>query len=153
MGKTVIRYELNLILLLSLASWITTGVVWAVGKPAAGDGSQKCYTALNSVAISYCTEAIESGQLSGKALGFAFYRRANAYNEIGERDRAIADYNQAIRINPNHAGSFSNRGVAHARPGALPCSRAVVRQRSSRRARNSPRRRSIAWYVNSRAKR
>ena len=117
MGKTVIRYELNLILLLSLASWITTGAVWAVGKPAAGDGSQKCYTALNSVAISYCTEAIESGQLSGKALGFVFYRRANAYNEIGERDRAIADYNQAIRINPNHAGSFSNRGVAHARKG------------------------------------
>jgi tetratricopeptide (TPR) repeat protein len=113
----MLRFELHLILLLTLASWTSSGVVWAVGKPAAVGGGQRCYTAASSAAITYCTEAIESGQLSGKALGFAFYRRANAYNEVGEPDRAIADYNQAIRINPNHAGSFSNRGVAHTRKG------------------------------------
>ena len=111
----MLRYELSLILLLSLASRIPSGVVWAVSKPAPGEASQKCYTVGNSAVISYCTEAIDTGQLSGKALGFAFYRRANAYSEIGEQDRAIADYDQAIRINPNHAASFANRGVAHAR--------------------------------------
>jgi tetratricopeptide (TPR) repeat protein len=92
--------------------------VWAIGKPAASDDIKKCYksTALDD-AINYCSQAIESGQLSGKGLAFAFYRRGNAYYEKRDYDRAIVDYDQAIRLNPSHASALSNRGAAYARKG------------------------------------
>jgi tetratricopeptide (TPR) repeat protein len=39
--------------------------------------------------------------------------RANAYDIKGERDRAIADYDEAIRLNPKNARAFQIRGLAH----------------------------------------
>jgi lipoprotein NlpI len=88
----------------------------ALGKPGGSDVSQKCYKATRAEqAINDCSQAIQSGRLSGKALAFVFYRRGNAYNEKRDHDRAIHDYNEAIRLNPLHANSFSNRGVAYAR--------------------------------------
>src|SRR5215475_11837996 len=104
-----------LVLVLSPA----TDSVWAVGKPTANNEDiPKCYKSTNSeMAISYCTQAIESGQLSGKGLAFAFYKRANGYYERGQYDRAIEDYNHVIGLNPNHADAFSNRGATYARKG------------------------------------
>src|SRR5215475_8264986 len=92
--------------------------VWALDKPLGSVDITKCHKPTNSdMAINYCTQAIESRQLSGKGLAFAFYRRGNAYSEKGDYDRAIPDYDQAIRLNPSHANTFSNRGVAYARKG------------------------------------
>ena len=36
--------------------------------------------------------------------------RGNAYGRKGDHDRAIADYNEAIRLDPKYALSFCNRG-------------------------------------------
>ena len=92
--------------------------VWALDKPLGSVDITKCHKPTNSdMAINYCTQAIGSRQLSGKGLAFAFYRRGNAYSEKGDYDRAIPDYDQAIRLNPSHANTFSNRGVAYARKG------------------------------------
>jgi tetratricopeptide (TPR) repeat protein len=104
---------------ISLMGFIVAATeVWAIGKPASGEGNEKCYKSTNpDVTISYCTQTIESGEVSGKGLAFAFYKRANAYYGKGDHDRAIHDYDQAIRLNPGHANSFSNRGAAYARRG------------------------------------
>jgi tetratricopeptide (TPR) repeat protein len=92
--------------------------VGATGKSAVSDDIGKCYKATTpDVAIAYCTQAIESRQLSGKLLAFAFSKRGNAYYGKGDQDRAILDYNQAIRLNPSDANSRSNRGAAYARKG------------------------------------
>jgi tetratricopeptide (TPR) repeat protein len=40
-------------------------------------------------------------------------QRGNAYYAKGDRDRAIADYDKAIGINPGHAPAFYNRGNAY----------------------------------------
>jgi tetratricopeptide (TPR) repeat protein len=112
------------LLALSLVACLTgSGSVWAIGKPAVSDDIKsgdinKCYKSTDpDSAINYCTQAIESGQLMGKGLAFAFYRRGNAYYGKKDYNRAILDYDQAIRLNPNHASAFSNRGAAYARKG------------------------------------
>ena len=35
------------------------------------------------------------------------------YQRKGDHDRAIADYNQAIRINPNYADAYRLRGTVY----------------------------------------
>ena len=41
----------------------------------------------------------------------------DAYAHKGDHDRAIQDYNEAIRLNPQFASAFNNRGVAYAHIG------------------------------------
>jgi lipoprotein NlpI len=63
--------------------------------------------------ISGCTASIQSGRWSGRGLAWAFNNRGLAYAKNGQYDRAIADYDQAIRLNPQDANAFNNRGVAY----------------------------------------
>jgi lipoprotein NlpI len=63
--------------------------------------------------IAGCTAAIQSGRWQGKDLAWAFNNRANAYDRTGQTDRAIQDYNQAIRLDPNYAAAFNNRANAY----------------------------------------
>jgi hypothetical protein len=56
--------------------------VSATGKPAAEESVNGCYKSTNPViAVALCTQAIESGRLSGKGLAFALYACGNVYNE------------------------------------------------------------------------
>jgi tetratricopeptide (TPR) repeat protein len=48
----------------------------------------------------------------------AFYTRGNAYRAKGQHDRAIQDYDQTIRVNPQYAAAFFNRGLAKKAKGA-----------------------------------
>jgi regulator of sirC expression with transglutaminase-like and TPR domain len=43
----------------------------------------------------------------------AYNNRGNTYNEKGEHDRAIANHNKAIELNPKEGEGYSNRGVAY----------------------------------------
>jgi Tfp pilus assembly protein PilF len=45
------------------------------------------------------------------------YNRGNAYYWEGDYDRAIADYNQAIRLDPNHYQTYFNRGWVYSYKG------------------------------------
>ncbi|MDR1074069.1 MAG: tetratricopeptide repeat protein, partial [Treponema sp.] len=47
----------------------------------------------------------------------AYYNRGYAYVEKGDYDIAIADYNQALRLNPNLASAYLNRGFAYVMKG------------------------------------
>lgn len=42
-----------------------------------------------------------------------YFYRANAYNKLGEPQRAIQDYDQAIQIDPKLAHAHNNRGFAY----------------------------------------
>ncbi|MBZ0308821.1 MAG: tetratricopeptide repeat protein, partial [Anaerolineae bacterium] len=42
-----------------------------------------------------------------------YHNRGNVYVDLGEYNRAIADYDQAIMLGPNYANAFWGRGNAH----------------------------------------
>ena len=42
-----------------------------------------------------------------------YIKRGNAYSYIGEHDKAIADYDQAIKLKPHYAKAYYNRGNAY----------------------------------------
>ena len=42
-----------------------------------------------------------------------FYARGNSYREKGNIDRAIADYNEAIRLDPRFSFVYHDRGIAY----------------------------------------
>jgi tetratricopeptide (TPR) repeat protein len=49
--------------------------------------------------------------------GWIYNIRGLAYDSKGEHDRAIADYDEAIRLDPKNADSYVNRGLAYDRKG------------------------------------
>ena len=63
--------------------------------------------------IGGCTAAIQSGKTTGKDLAVFFNNRGIHHKNKGEYDRAIQDYNQALKIDPQYALSFNNRGNAY----------------------------------------
>jgi tetratricopeptide (TPR) repeat protein len=63
--------------------------------------------------IGSCTAIIQSGQETGRNLAAAFTIRGRAYRAKGDYGRAIADYTDAIRIEPNYVLAFYSRGVAY----------------------------------------
>jgi tetratricopeptide (TPR) repeat protein len=67
--------------------------------------------------IAQCTAVIEAGTGPKMDLAWAYDLRARAYFEIGDFDRAIADFSQLIELDPNQPHTHNNRGVAYLRKG------------------------------------
>ncbi len=63
--------------------------------------------------IEACTKALELGSLSPREMATAFFLRGRAYISKGDPDRAIADYSEAIRLNPADAGSYDARAETY----------------------------------------
>ncbi|MGJ4941047.1 tetratricopeptide repeat protein [Bradyrhizobium sp. HKCCYLS1011] len=59
-----------------------------------------------------CTAVIKAGERMLAHLVAAYNNRGLAFRSNGEVDRAIADYDQAIRLMPDYHVAINNRGVA-----------------------------------------
>ncbi len=71
------------------------------------------------IRIVACTRNIRSGRFTGENLAQAFTSRGLAYKSKGLLDKAIADYDEAIRLKPDLAETFNNRGNAYYYKGQL----------------------------------
>ena len=71
---------------------------------------KRCAGGEPDLGIGGCTLVIQSGQETDNNLVIAFTNRGNYYRDKGEDDRAIQDYDQAIKLNPNNSDSFLGRG-------------------------------------------
>lgn len=67
---------------------------------------RQCLTDTSSAAIEACTSIIFLDPHNDGA----FVNRGIAYRRLGDLDRAIRDYAEAIRLNPRAADAFNNRG-------------------------------------------
>jgi tetratricopeptide (TPR) repeat protein len=61
--------------------------------------------------ISSCTALIGSGKEANDNLATAYYNRALAYENNEDYAHAVADYSEAIRLNPNEADALVFRSL------------------------------------------
>lgn len=66
-----------------------------------------------------CSAVIGFSPLRGSLIAFAYEGRGRIAMRHGDARTAIADYDQAIRLNPNRAALFRDRGFARQRNGEL----------------------------------
>jgi lipoprotein NlpI len=71
----------------------------------------------NAEAIRLLTRALDSGQIANGDLAAAYFDRGLAWANSGEYDKAINDYNNAIRLNPHLEDVYHGRGVAWVKKG------------------------------------
>jgi tetratricopeptide (TPR) repeat protein len=69
---------------------------------------QEAFTADQS--IEGCTAVIQAARDVPANMAIAFNSRGNSHAAKDQPDRAIEDYDQAIRLNPNYAAPHHNRG-------------------------------------------
>ena len=98
--------------------WIHLAVLAAV---AAGAGSASAYTddqrkwcyapeATDAQTIEGCTALEQSGQFSGRDLAIILYDRGLSYENTKQYSLAMADFSQAIGLDPNYHEAFDDRG-------------------------------------------
>jgi tetratricopeptide (TPR) repeat protein len=69
--------------------------------------------------IKGCTAIIQTGQQVIDRLATAYNNRGVAYRLKAEYDKAIEDFNEAIRLRPQSPTTFNNRAVAYRNKGDL----------------------------------
>jgi tetratricopeptide (TPR) repeat protein len=73
------------------------------------DVEADCFNESGNAAIKACDSALNSKPKSAPL----FTSRGFEYAQLGETDRAIADYNKAIDLDPQYAVAYYNRAVAY----------------------------------------
>jgi lipoprotein NlpI len=85
----------------------------------APDDAERCasITGNPDLAIQHCTRAIESGKFKGEPLARLHYFRGIEWSIKNDHDRAIADYDAAIKLLPRFPDALYNRGNAWGQKG------------------------------------
>jgi tetratricopeptide (TPR) repeat protein len=99
-------------------AFVLTGVVLAAASASAQTPQERAWcegeeAVIIDQRIEGCSAVIKAGREKGEKLAEAFNTRGIGYRLKGEYDRAIGDYNQAIRINAKFAAAYNNRAIAY----------------------------------------
>jgi tetratricopeptide (TPR) repeat protein len=81
--------------------------------PAAADDREACKNSSGDVAIEACSNAITSKKFKGHTLSLLYTNRGVEYVAKEDLDHAIADHDQAIKLDPKNSLAFNNRGNAY----------------------------------------
>ena len=90
------------------------------GQTAAQTGTQRgreqqwawCRGEDPSLLIRACTALLRPGRETPDGRARAFFNRGRAWSDQGQYDKAIQDFDQAIRLDPHYPDAFNNRGIA-----------------------------------------
>ncbi len=100
-----VRLLLVLMMLCAVPSWAN------LKKDAQGCGPENGNDPDKTIRA--CSALINSGRLSNDDLAIAYYNRGNGYEKKDEYDKAIQDYDEAIRLNPSYGDAWGNRGYTY----------------------------------------
>ena len=78
-----------------------------------------CKDTSNATRIEACSRAINTTGWHYDNLAWAYANRGDAYRLKGDTDLAIADYDQAIQLEPHRSINHHNRGLAYQDKGDL----------------------------------
>ena len=95
-------------------------VTAAFAAPAAADDGKTCHNGKGDTALAACDRAIASKQATGLDLAKLHTSRGVERKRKGDIDGAIADYTEAIKLNPRDPFAFNNRANARRDKGDLP---------------------------------
>ena len=84
---------------------------------AKADDRETCKAASGDIAIKACTRAIASKKYKGNVLSLLYTNRGVEFGEKGEMARALKDHDEAIKVDPNNALAFNNRGIVKLKKG------------------------------------
>ncbi len=98
-------------------AWSTLSILIAGMAPALGqapaqapaDDAALCRTTSGDAAIAACTRAIAGGKLKDRNLAVAYNKRGSEEERKGEPDKAIVDYDEALRADPTFVVVYVNR--------------------------------------------
>lgn len=103
---------------------LAVGLLVGAGGPLAADpladiraGNQAFADGRIEQAVVAFSRAIDAGGLDPDSLALAHNNRGVAYSELGDFDRAIADYERALQLRPGDPKSLRNLRIAHTRRG------------------------------------
>jgi tetratricopeptide (TPR) repeat protein len=92
-------------------------LAFALIVPARAETALDCFGENRDLWVAGCTALIERGSLDQEQLSRAYAMRALGFSLRGQYDRAISDYDAAIRIIPDFAVALNNRAWAFFRSG------------------------------------
>jgi tetratricopeptide (TPR) repeat protein len=78
-----------------------------------------CEKSSGDDAMAACDRAIASGKFAGRGLSYLYSDRGFMRMQKGEVDPALADLNEAARVDPTNFYAFWNRGAVYAAKGDL----------------------------------
>ena len=91
-----------------------------LAAPARADDMETCKKSDGDDALAACTRLISSKTLRGGELAQAYVSRGLIYIRFkADWDRAIADYDEALKLNPKIAGAYTGRAAANLRKGNI----------------------------------
>jgi lipoprotein NlpI len=81
-------------------------------KASAKDMAACAQTKEHDATVAGCGVVIDDAKQKPKGRAAAYFNRGNAHSAKGDHQRAIADYDQAIKLDPKNASAYNNRGSA-----------------------------------------
>jgi tetratricopeptide (TPR) repeat protein len=102
-------------------AYAVTAAIWATSFPALAytqadaTGCKGAPSITPDQQVIDCTAVINSG--SGTAIVLAYDSRGSAFIQEGKLDRAIRDFDESIRLQPNNAVTYLARGYAYGAKG------------------------------------
>jgi tetratricopeptide (TPR) repeat protein len=88
-------------------------------RPAAAEGEENWHACIAAPStpdqrVAACSAVIDGKTETGKRLAGAYCNRGHGLTEQHHFDAALADLNEAIRIDPSYACAYNNRGRVYA---------------------------------------
>lgn len=65
------------------------------------------------------THCLKGAELNDEERSYIHFKRGTAYGVMGQLDRALADFDAALRIRPGYVDAFYNRGNTHREMGQI----------------------------------